>query len=100
MSIPANRLTATQAYRLSLESVVFEASHDTALDAGQWYDGSTGGGSISHDAALSAHVVNVSSANGARGLLRSHARPKAATGKSISTVIVGHVSSDEIDYQQ
>jgi hypothetical protein len=93
VSVPAQRLSASQAYRMSVDSCVFEQAHDTPLDADAWYDGSSAGGSVSHDAATSTHQVNVNTASGARGLLRSHARLKAAVGKSRSTTIVGHVSA-------
>jgi hypothetical protein len=100
VTVSPARLTASSAYRVATEAVAFEQSHDTPLDALHWYDGSTGGGSVSHVAASAALSVGVSTANGARGLLRSHARPKAAVGKSRTVVVIGQSSSEGVTSQR
>jgi hypothetical protein len=93
MTVPLQRLSASQAYRQSLELAAFEACHDWPVDAEQYGTIVASGGSVSHNATLSAHVVAVSSASGSRAVLRSHARPRAAANRSWSCVVAGHCSN-------
>lgn len=92
MTILPARLSASNAYRASIEAVCFDQSFDTALDTSQWADLSSGG-SLSLSAATSALELTVSTGSGATAKVRSHARPKASVGRSRSVVIVGHVSA-------
>src|SRR6185503_9503651 len=87
MTVPLQRLSASQAYRFASERVVFESVHDVGIDPEKWASIPVTGGSVSPDASKSAHIVAVSSASGSRAVLRSHARPRAAAGRSRSCVI-------------
>lgn len=93
MTVPAQRLSASQAYRQSAEAPAFEAVHDFPLDAEQWGTLSTGGGNVSHSANLAGHVLAVTTASGDRICLRSHARPRASAGRSRTAVIACHCGS-------
>lgn len=92
MAINPARLSASQAYRVSSEVIALEQSFDTALDTDAWYDGSANGGTITRNATTSAITLAVGTANGARARLRSHARPKAAVGRSRTVSIVANVT--------
>jgi hypothetical protein len=93
MSVPLQRLSASQAYRQSHEVAAFESEHDGPIDAALWASITASGGSISHETTISAHVVTVSSGSGARAVLRSHARPRASANRSRSCTVVGHCGS-------
>lgn len=93
MSVPLQRLSASQAYRQSLETTAFESEHDWPIDLTQWGVITTGGGNITRNAAISALVVAVSSASGDVATLRSHARPRAAANRSSSFVVALHCSN-------
>jgi hypothetical protein len=90
MSVPLQRLSASQAYRQSIETPAFEAEHDWPLDSTQWGSITVGGGNVSHSAPLSAHVLAVTTASGDRVVLRSHARPRASANRSRSLTLTLH----------
>lgn len=92
MTIPARRLTATDAYRQAVEQAVLEQEFGAGVDARAFATITAGGGTVTHVAAEAAAKVAVTTANGDRAVLRSHARPRAAAGRARGTVIVGHAS--------
>lgn len=100
MTVPAARLTASSAYRVAIDAVAFEQAHDTPLDASYWHSATTGGGSVTHVPNTSSLSLSCGAASGDRALLRSHARPKAAVGKSRTTIIVAHASSVGVTNQR
>lgn len=93
MSINPARLTASSAYRVTGEVVCFEQGFDTALDTEAWHDGSSGGGALVRNATTSALSVSVGTASAAVARVRSHARPKAAMGRSRTTIIVASAAA-------
>lgn len=100
MAIPASRLTARNAYRLSDERAGFAQAHSLPIDTRLWSTTLVGGGTVTHDPAMSSSIVQASTASGDRAVLQSVARPRPAYNRARATMIMGHCDSAGITNQK
>src|SRR5689334_2622447 len=93
MTIPAVRLTASNAYREAGEVTALAFSGVGAIDTRLFGLTQTGGGTVAVVAAESAIRVQCSTASGDVARLATHRRVRAEYGRARRTRIVGHASA-------